>query len=46
MIHTLHTLNFIPDTDVFYLHHGDLHPRNLLASITSPSTVEITGIID
>ncbi|KAI4648312.1 hypothetical protein J4E93_004724 [Alternaria ventricosa] len=30
----------------FHLAHGDLFPRNILAEITGPATVEITGIID
>jgi aminoglycoside phosphotransferase (APT) family kinase protein len=46
MIHTLHRLDFLPDTDAFHLHHGDLHPRNILIRITSPISVEVTGIID
>jgi len=32
--------------DRFHLVHGDLFPRNILAKITSPTTVEITGIVD
>jgi aminoglycoside phosphotransferase (APT) family kinase protein len=46
MIHTLHRLNFLRDTDAFHLHHGDFHPRNILVRITSPLSVEVTGIID
>ncbi|KAI4648552.1 uncharacterized protein J4E78_008615 [Alternaria triticimaculans] len=30
----------------FHLTHGDLFPRNILAKITGPETVEITGIVD
>jgi hypothetical protein len=30
----------------FHLAHGDLFARNLLAEITSPATVKITGIVD
>ncbi|KAK1914807.1 hypothetical protein P3342_010796 [Pyrenophora teres f. teres] len=32
--------------DRFHLAHGDLFPRNILAEITGPSTVKITGIVD
>ncbi|CAG5169905.1 uncharacterized protein ALTATR162_LOCUS7099 [Alternaria atra] len=30
----------------FHLAHGDLFPRNILAEVTSPTTVKITGIVD
>ncbi|KAL1795232.1 hypothetical protein ACET3X_007048 [Alternaria dauci] len=46
MIETLHSLHVIPDSLPFYLYHSNFHPRKLLASITSESTVRITGIMD
>ncbi|KAF1842749.1 uncharacterized protein K460DRAFT_290114 [Cucurbitaria berberidis CBS 394.84] len=32
--------------DRFHLVHDDLYPRNILAIVTSPTTVEVTGIVD
>ncbi|CAN9328228.1 unnamed protein product [Alternaria alternata] len=46
MLEILHALAFIPDSLPFHLYHGNFNPRNLLASITSESTVEITAIMD
>ncbi|KAJ4359321.1 hypothetical protein N0V95_002245 [Ascochyta clinopodiicola] len=30
----------------FYLSHGDLAPRNILAEISDESPIEITGVVD
>jgi hypothetical protein len=30
----------------FHLAHGDLFPRNMLAEVTGPASVKITGIVD
>jgi hypothetical protein len=46
MINTLHSLGHIPDSDAFHLHHGNLHPRNILVSVASPTEVRISGITD
>ncbi|KAG9188129.1 hypothetical protein G6011_02052 [Alternaria panax] len=46
MIETLYSLALTPDSSPFHLYHGNFQPRNLLASIASESTVEITGIMD
>jgi hypothetical protein len=45
MIETLHSSGLIPDSSPFRLYYGDFHLRNLHASVTSESTVEITGIL-
>ncbi|CAG5169644.1 uncharacterized protein ALTATR162_LOCUS7060 [Alternaria atra] len=45
-IETLHSLGLIPSSSPFHLYHGDFHLHNLLTSVTSESTVEITGIMD
>jgi hypothetical protein len=45
MIETLHEQGLIPDSSPFHFCHGDFHPRNLLASMSSESDVEITGIM-
>ncbi|USP76896.1 hypothetical protein yc1106_04170 [Curvularia clavata] len=46
MIHTLHKLDLIPDSDPFHLYHSDMLPRNLLMEVTSDTEVRITGILD
>ena len=44
ILHSLHKKGWLGDT--FHLSHGDLFPRNVLARITGPSTVAITGVVD
>jgi aminoglycoside phosphotransferase (APT) family kinase protein len=46
MIHKLHALKLLPDTEGFYLYHPDLQARNLLFTTPTPSTVCLTGILD
>jgi hypothetical protein len=47
MIHVLHTLNLISDSDPFRLYHGGaMHPRSLLLETTSSTSVAITGILN
>ncbi|KAI4953508.1 hypothetical protein J4E91_002355 [Alternaria rosae] len=45
MIEGLHESGLIPDSAPFHFYHGDFHPRNLLASVTSESEIGITGIV-
>jgi aminoglycoside phosphotransferase (APT) family kinase protein len=46
IINKMHQLDLLSDKDCFHFYHGDFYPRNLLARITSPTTVEITGVLD
>jgi hypothetical protein len=46
VIEKLHSLGLISNSSPFHLYHGDFHLYNLLASVTSESTVEIMGIMD
>jgi aminoglycoside phosphotransferase (APT) family kinase protein len=46
MIHKLHNLGLIPDTDAFHFFHPDLQARNLLFTLTSPVSVRLTGVLD
>jgi hypothetical protein len=45
MIEKLDSLGFMPNSSSYPLHHGDFDPRNLLATITSESKVQITGVM-
>jgi aminoglycoside phosphotransferase (APT) family kinase protein len=46
MIHKLHALKLLPDTEGFYLYHPDLQARNLLFTTPTPSTIRLTGILN
>lgn len=46
MIHKLHDLGLISDSDPFYLYHGDMRPQNLLVELVSNTKVRISGILD
>ncbi|CAI6331462.1 unnamed protein product [Periconia digitata] len=46
IILSLRDLGFLSESDLFTFAHTDLFPRNVLAQITSDSTVQITGILD
>jgi aminoglycoside phosphotransferase (APT) family kinase protein len=46
MINKFHSMGLLPDRDLFYLHHADLQPRNLLFTTPTPTTVRLTGILD
>ncbi|KAI1338475.1 kinase-like domain-containing protein [Xylariaceae sp. FL0016] len=37
---------FGTDASLFYLNHGDLHPRNIMIEMPSKSTAFVTGILD
>ncbi|ORX93861.1 hypothetical protein BCR34DRAFT_499652 [Clohesyomyces aquaticus] len=39
-------LGFLPSTDGFHLCHLDLQPRNVMFRVNSPTTVEMTGVLD
>jgi hypothetical protein len=45
MIEELHSLGLMPDSSSYPLHHGGSGPRNLLATVTSESKVQITGVM-
>ncbi|KAJ4372032.1 hypothetical protein N0V83_003805 [Neocucurbitaria cava] len=44
IVGTLNRRGFLGDR--FHLVHDDLYPRNILAVVDSPDTVEVTGIVD
>jgi hypothetical protein len=46
MIHKLHALKLLPDTEGFCLCQPDLKARNLLFTTPTPSTVRLTGILN
>lgn len=46
IIKHLHAIGVLPDNEPFYFLHGDLFPRNVLMRSNSPTTVEITGVLD
>jgi hypothetical protein len=46
MINKLHSMGLLPDDDVFYIHHADLQSRNLLFTTPTPTTVQLTDIVD
>ena len=46
MINGLCQTGLLPDKDTFHLYHADLQSRNLLFTLTSPTTVRLTGILD
>ncbi|KAF2109366.1 hypothetical protein BDV96DRAFT_651803 [Lophiotrema nucula] len=46
VITQMHNLGLLPDEDHFHLVHLDIAFRNLMATITSDTEVQITGIID
>jgi aminoglycoside phosphotransferase (APT) family kinase protein len=42
----LHDLGLIPDGDAFHLFHPSLRARHLLFTLSSPTCVELTGVLD
>ncbi|RSL71881.1 hypothetical protein CEP54_001188 [Fusarium duplospermum] len=48
MVKSMQALNgtFGPDTPIYYFHHGDLFPRNIMVDTPDEKTAIVTGILD
>ncbi|RSL86632.1 hypothetical protein CEP51_002686 [Fusarium floridanum] len=48
MVKSMQALNgtFGPDTPIYYFHHGDLFPRNIMVDTPDEKTATVTGILD
>jgi aminoglycoside phosphotransferase (APT) family kinase protein len=48
MVKSMQALNgtFGPDTPIYYFHHGDLFPRNIMVATPDDKTATVTGILD
>ncbi|RSL45500.1 hypothetical protein CEP53_010759 [Fusarium sp. AF-6] len=48
MVKSMQALNgtFGPDTPIYYFHHGDLFPRNIMVNTPDEKTAIVTGILD
>ncbi|KAL2691384.1 hypothetical protein Neosp_001769 [[Neocosmospora] mangrovei] len=48
MVRSMQAVNgtFGPDTPIYYFHHGDLFPRNIMVATPDAETATVTGILD